>query len=131
VSDYTVALYENAKRIDAIIRSSLTQAHEKQKTAYDKTVRYVRQFNIDDHVKIVNYSHKIGQSSCFQHKFLGPYVISATNGVVYSVKDSLGKLQVLHYNRLLPYYTRSEAMSTNKTMSPVTPRLVNLASLIC
>jgi hypothetical protein len=129
VSDFTVALYENAKRIDAIIHSSLYQAHEKQKTAYDKTVRDVRQFNIGDHVKIVNYSHKIGQSSCFQNKFLGPYVISSINGVVYTVQDSLGKLQTLHYNRLLPYYTRSEAMSTSKEMSPVIPCLVSQESV--
>ena len=71
VSEYTVELWNNSQRLNAIIRSNLAAAHEKQKTNYDKSVKDSRIFALGDAVKPINYSKKIGKSACFQDKFLG------------------------------------------------------------
>ena len=67
----TVELWNNSQRLNAIIRSNLAAAHEKQKTNYDKSVKDSRIFALGDAVKLINYSKKIGKSACFQDKFLG------------------------------------------------------------
>jgi hypothetical protein len=122
VSDFTASLWENSQRVDNVIKGKLADAHAKQKLNYDKTVRDFREFSVGDSVKLVNFSKKIGQSSCFQDKFLGPFTIKKVVGETYTLEDIDGKAQTVHYNRILPFHVREQYMSEEPLFAPCIPR---------
>ena len=109
VNEYTLGLWENARRIHDTLTSNLERAREKQKLAYDKTARFNHVYQLGDKVKLINYAKVIGKSTGFLDKFLGPYEITKFQGVTYTVCDINGVNQTVHYNRLLPYYERYTA----------------------
>jgi hypothetical protein len=110
VSEDTVELWNNSQRLNAIIRSNLAAAHEKQKTNYDKSVKDSRNFALGDAVKVINYCKKIDKSACFQDKFLGPFRIVDIKDVTYTLRANDGCTQTVHYNiRLLPYFSRDHS----------------------
>ena len=122
VSEYTIELWNNSQRLNAIIRSNLEAAHKRQKTNYDKSVKDSRIFALGDAVKLINYSKKIGKSSCFQDKFLGPFRIVDIKDVTYTLRANDGRTQTLHYNRLLPYFSRDHTVITPVSLVPEVAR---------
>ena len=118
----TVELWNNSQRLNAIIRSNLAAAHEKQKTNYDKSVKDSRIFALGDAVKLINYSKKIGKSACFQNKFLGPFRIVDNKDVTYTLRANDGRSQTVLYKRLLPYFSRDHTVITLVSLVPEVPR---------
>jgi hypothetical protein len=107
VSDYTLQLWKNAQRIrqDLVFNKELAQ--EKQRANYDKSVRDSRSFGVGDMVKIKNFKKSPNTCAAFVEKFIGPFkILRKLSELSYEIGAEDVKNQVVHYNRLLPYYTR-------------------------
>ena len=128
VNEYVVGLWENASRIQGVIRENIQLAKEKQKLAYDKYVNESRQYAIGDSVKLKNFAKIIGKSTGFLDKHLGPFVITGIRGLTYTVMSPDGLSQTVHYNRMMPYYIGSERVIAYDD-APVIPRFGNTESL--
>jgi hypothetical protein len=107
VGEHTLQLWKNAKRVRREISFNKDVSQEKQKSNYDKSVRDNRSFEEGQLVKIRNFKKPPNSCSAFVQKFVGPFKILRKLSELSFEIEALGvKKQVVHYNRLLPYYAR-------------------------
>ena len=102
-----MGLWNNAQWVRKEIISNKDSAQEKQKANYDKSVRHNRIFEVNDLVKIKNFKRTANACAAFEQKFVGPFkIVQKFNEVSYEISAPNVKNQVVHYNRLLPFYAR-------------------------
>ena len=114
VGEYTLNLWRNAQRIRSDISFNKEHAQLKQKENYDRTVKDARTFDVGDLVKIKNFKKTPGACAAFEKKLVGPFkVIKKHNELSYEICMNGGKSKVVHYNRMLPFYARSDEFSSD------------------
>ena len=124
VADYVIALRKSAGRINEIVKRNTATARSRQKANYDRFVRQNNEFNVGDKVKIINHRHQAGLSSCFEAKFLGPYVVRERVGDLnYKLDGSASGLreELVHYNRLAKYSARESAHREQRVLQQSRP----------
>jgi hypothetical protein len=122
VGEYTLNLWNNAQRIRKEICFNKEAAQMRQKEYYDRTVKDARQFIVGDLVKIKNFKKPPGACSAFIEKFIGPFkVLRKFNELTYEISFKDGKKQVVHYNRMLPFYARDEAENSGNEFVTIDP----------
>jgi hypothetical protein len=107
VGEHTLQLWKNAQRVRREITFNKEVAQEKQKANYDKSVRDNRIFEVGQLVKIKNFKKPPYSCAAFVQKFVGPFkILRKLSELSFEIEAAGVKKQVVHYNRLLPYYAR-------------------------
>ena len=109
VNEYVDNLKHAAVQLHASVNEHLEKARERQKLYYDREVRNSRKYKIGDLVSVINQRSIVGQSHAFKDRAIGPFKIlsSMNDGLNFEILDQKGKVNKIHYNRLLPYRVRS------------------------
>ena len=69
-------------------------------------------------VSLKDHSHKIGNSRCFEPKFSEPNtIVEIKDGITFFVRNANGKIQSVHYDRLVPYAARPLNMDRDIDLS--------------
>jgi hypothetical protein len=119
VSEYTLGVWQAAESLRARVRSNLEQAHADQKLQYDRALNHGRKYSIGSWVLIRNHAHIVGLSRSFEPKFVGPYLVVGNRDVTYFIKDELGVVQTVHYNRLIPFRRRPTELETDDGLNQI------------
>ena len=109
VNTYVRDLKSNIKRIHDAVNVNLDKARARQKIQHDKFVNNANKYKVGDKVLVQNERKLIGESKSFRPKASGPYeIIKIFNDVDFRLRGADGKVQVAHYNRVLPYLARDD-----------------------
>jgi hypothetical protein len=104
VNQYLVSLWENAQRLQGVVRENLAEARLKQKAQYDKNVRDNHNFKIGDLVWIHSSLPQLGLTQKLLPRFEGPFeVIEKVDQVTYRVRNET-RMFPTHVQRMLPYH---------------------------
>jgi hypothetical protein len=109
VSDYTLNLWRSAQRVREEVSFNKGVAQGKQKEMYDRFIKNSRTFNVGDLVKIKSFKKTLGVCSAFVERFSGPLkIVKKFSELTFQLVGANGKVETVHYNRLAPFYSRSE-----------------------
>jgi hypothetical protein len=112
VGEHTLLLWKNAQRIRHEISFNKEVAQDKQKLNYDRSLKDNRLFEVGHFVKIKNFKKPSNSCAAFVPKFIGPFkIVKKLSELSYEIEATGVKNQVVHYNRLLPYFARESVES--------------------
>jgi hypothetical protein len=123
ISDFTLGLWQNAQWVRREVSANKEMAQEKQRHNYDKSVKDRRVYVVGDLVKIKNFKKPQNACSAFVQKFVGPFKITKKlSELSYELMAPKVKNQVVHYNRLLPFYARDDLTDEPSLVELVEPK---------
>ena len=92
------------------VSSKIDRAQAYQKKQFDKNVQCNNHFAVGDLVLLQNTRQVVGHVRSFEPKYAGPFVIlEKYQDLNFKIENQQsGKTQVVHYNRLVKYYSRDQ-----------------------
>jgi hypothetical protein len=130
VSGYTLNLWRSAQRVRKEVSFNKGVTQGKQKEMYDRFIKNSRVFNVGDLVKIKSFKKTPGVCSAFVEKFSGPLkIVKKFSELTFQLVGANGKFETVHYNRLAPFYSRSEVDDESVNVSNMAEPISNDANV--
>ena len=118
-------LHKSLQDAYALVHDNLHAASFRQKELYDEKI-YGKPYNVGDLVWLHNPAVPRGQACKLYCPWTGPFkVVKMLSSVVYRIQYTRGKRKrkVIHFNRLMPYLSRSTLPSDQEVAgNPATSR---------